>query len=275
MATFTWGSCRGERDRFGANANGKTATRYGRIDTADITAAQIASGLPRIGDALHVSTPGIVVRTIDIQPVAGGQTLGLGAFPGAANTGLSEVVIQYDSSGGGDIKNPKPTVPGEAWTSIENGSTSINIYYAPEADSTLAGTTNIESLPDGLLVGPINDGNGISLDVATLAVTVTKSFLATASIPFNTYNSLRNTLNIAPITLPPLYNGPNSWTLAKGQGLYTGFVPEVQGELLVVKHQFKIATDHWVRIETRAPDGTLADRKTLRPRNYADHSGLV
>lgn len=276
MATFSWGSYKGSRDRFGRTASGLSATRYGRIDTSDVRDAAAASGIPAIGDAFHTTAyPTLIVRKIDIEPIAGGQTLGLGIAPASANPGASEVTITYDTSGGGTIKNPKPTVPGEAWTEIEVGSSSQTVYYGQDLADTAHADTNLESIPAENLAGPLNDGDGVTLDVPVLSLSVVKSYAATASIPFATWVALAGKINSASVALPPMYKTSASWTLAKGQLLYMMPKIEAQGDLIVVRHQFAAAPDHNQRLQERGPDGTVAKRQTVRLRNYADLSGLV
>jgi len=276
MATFTWGSYSNRRDTFTRTASGIQATRYGRIDTSDVGDAAAASGLPALGSAFHTTAyPAVVLRKIDIQPMAGGQGLGQGIAPASANPGVSEVTLTYDSTGGGTIKNPKPTEPGEAWTEIENGSSSQTVYYGQDrADSSHADTA-LASIPPEALVGPLNDGDGVSIDVPLISLTVVKSYAASASIPFGTWAAKRNTLNDGSLAFPPLYKTGASWTLSKGQARYLTFKVEVQGELLVVRHEFAVAPDHWQRIQERGPDGTVAKRLTVRVQDYGDHSGLV
>jgi hypothetical protein len=276
MPTFTWGSYKGSRDRFGRTTAGMTATRYGKIDTSDVRDAAAASGIPAIGDAFHTTAyPTLTVRKIDIEPLVGGQTLGLGIAPASANPGVSEVTISYDTGGGGTIKNPKPTVPGEAWTEIDVGSSSQTVYYGHDIADTANANTNVESIPAEALAGPLNDGDGVTLDVPTLSLSVVKSYAATSSIPFSSWVALAGKINSASVTLPPLYKTGTGWTLAKGQLLYVLPKIEAQGDLIVVRHQFVAAPDHNQRLQERGPDGTVAKRQTVRLRNYADLSGLV
>jgi len=276
MATFTWGSYKGNRDRFGRTATGIKATRFGKIDTSEVNDAAIATGLPKIGDLFHVSAyPLLAIRSIDIEPIAGGQGLGLGIAPASANPGISEVTLNYDTAGGGTIKNPIPTEPGEAWTSIDVGSSSQTIYYGQDLLNTANANTPLASIALEDLVGPINDGDGVSIDVPTLSLSVIKAYAATSSIPFSSFVTKTGTLNSASVQLPPLYKTSAAWTLAKGQLLYMGPKIDAQGELIVVTHQFVAAPDHHQRIQERGPDGKVAKRLTVRVRDFADHSGLV
>jgi len=276
MATFTWGSFKGSRDRFGRTATGIQATRFGKIDTSVVNDAAIATGLPKLGDLFHVSAyPLLAVRKIDIEPIAGGQGLGQGIAPASANPGISEVTITYDTAGGGTIKNPIPTEPGEAWTSIDVGSSSQTIYYGQDLADTANANTLLKNIAPDDLVGPLNDGDGVSIDVPTLSVSVVKAYAATDTIPFASMVQLTGTLNNGPITLPPLYKTDAVWTLGRGQALFVGFKVDAQGELIVVTGQFVAAPDHHQRIQERAPDGKVAKRLTVRVRDYADHSGLV
>ena len=276
MATFTWVSKKGNRDRFGRTATGIKATRFGSIDTSVVNDAAIATGLPKIGDRFHTSAyPLLAVRSIDIEPLFGGQGLGQGIAPSSANPGVSEVTINYDTAGGGSIKNPIPTEPGEAWTSIDVGSSSQTIYYGQDLADTANANTLLKNISAADLVGPLNDGDGVSIDVPTLSVTVVKAYAATDTIPFSTMVQMAGTLNSGPIALPPLYKTDARWNLIKGQSLFVGPKVEAQGELIVVSLQFVVAPDHHQRIQERAPDGKVAKRLTVRVRDYADHAVLV
>lgn len=269
MATFTWGSVQSRLDRFVKQNTGTQATRYGRVNTVDLAEAARASGLPKVGDPFDAQNyPLVKVRSVSIEPLYGGQQLGQGVAPAAANDGTSEVTIEYDSGTGSDHK---PTTPGETFTEFEAGSTGQNVYFgAPEGNDA-----DIETIGLAQLVGPLNDGDGVSLDVPTVTMSVVKAYdKATAVINFAGFIGLLGKINKSPVTLPGVYGTGLNFGMGKGQLLYQGPQVQVLDDLIVVRHVFKAAPDHNYLEQVRGPDGKATAKKVVRMRNYAEFSGL-
>jgi hypothetical protein len=255
--------------------DGITVREWGEINTADMVDAAEASGLPELGDPYDaVKYPDVTLRKIRIKPDVGGQRLGTGAFPNAANPGWSLVELEWSDEapdGGGQI-----TKAGQKFSTIVFSRGQQTVYYG--IDTTLTGgntTINVASATPLQLAPPINDGDGIGIAVGKLEVIVTRGYAKGSEPNYASFSALLDKLNLNPMTLPAIFKSTQTWSAARGELRYVGPEVDPQGKLVVVRHRFEFARDHLVRFQTRKADGSLSRRYAARVDDYADLSGLV
>jgi len=264
---------------FVENEDGITFIEFGEIDTADEKEAALASGLPEVGDTLDdADYDNVTLRTIEITPLYGGQKLGEGAFPNNPNPGWSKVKLTWSSVVRGS-GSTKPTKPGQKFTTVAYTRSQQTAYFGVDMD-TPSGLgydleAPVESVPPLALCPPINDGDGVGVNVTKMEVTVTKAYSKLNTPNYAAWPSLCDKLNNGALTLPAIFGSKQTWSAPKGSLRYIGPEVEPQGDLIVVRHKFEFAPDHYLRFQTRKKDGTIGKRYRVRLENFADLSGLV
>lgn len=266
-----------ERPEWSEDQDGVTAVTWMRVDTGDPVEAAKASGIPARGTALDaVRAPNVTLRQITVIPVAVGRALGTGINPGTTSSGVSRIRLDWSSKiNFGNI--PKPTKPGEIYTLVQTSRTQQTIYYGQDRDTNFnnAAYEDLATVGATGLAGPINDGDGVGLNLTRMEVMVVRAYDAKTPPNYASFVSLFDSINRNAVTLPAIYGSTQSWSAGEGQLLYVGPEIDPQGDIVTVKHKFEFAPDHWIRYQTRKADGTLGRRYTVRINNYRDFSGLV
>lgn len=264
-----------ERPEWNEDQDGVDAVTYMRVDTGDPVAARNAAGIPVRGSLLG-GTSTVTLRRITVTPLSIGRELGRGINPASASTGCSRIRLDWSSKVNfGAI--PKPNEPGQIFTLVQTSRTQQTVYYGQDRETNFNGAEfqDLKDVGATGLAGPINDGDGVGINVSKMEVMVVRAYAATNPPDYAAFVPLFDKINRQSVTLPAIYGSTQQWTAAVGQLLYVSPEIEPQGDIVTVKHRFEFAPDHWVRYQTRKGDGTIGRRYTVRTHDYADLRGLV
>lgn len=227
--------------RVSDTADGLVISRSGVVEgTRDPILARTAAGLPSRGDAYGAAYPTLVVVSRDIEPFGGSSD-----SSGGDASGTCRVTVNYGQPGRSS-NPPPPAGPDSNFTELRVGSASVPVNWgwfptdAPDLDDTSPPT-----------VGPLNNGDGATLEVGVLGLEVTAYYDTPAQIPKEQMIRLltAGALNADAVKLPPIKDTNWAWSILPGQLKYKGFTGPVKREgragvtYLEVVHQLELRAD--------------------------------
>lgn len=233
----------------------RSGTRVYRVNTHEEFAALNATGLPRKGDAWDANLPLCTARNRTTQYLAGTDQAATGVG------GLTLVTVEYAEPGGFGAAAPVPTV-NEGYTELQTGVSTVQVMFpVVDVDPNFVGPP--------YLGPPLANGQGFSVEVATLVALVHCFRPLSEEIPLATLLALTNKVNTNEIFLPSLYGSPHGITLDAGQARYRGFTPRANGGTMELIHELVLASDHVARWQVEDEHGK-ATGDVLDAKVYAD-----
>lgn len=232
-------------------ARGIVVVRHGKIQAADPVAAVLHESVPKIGEKY---AEGSFLRVVSVRKVAD-----VGGRVGSGDGIHVKLEVRYETPvyGGGGVLSP--TAPGDSWTEWGFGTAALQVYDEVGLE-----------LPEGIVVPPLNNGDGVSRDVGTIEATV-KVWYNRAG--FGAENHARMVelsegwVNDGPLVLPNLIGSGVYLNMGPGQVRYVSAEYVREGEFFGIFHHLKLARDHKPRLVSKDENG-MVDAITT-PQIYA------
>lgn len=226
-----------------------SAWRHYRVNTRRLLVALAAPGLPLPGSAFDATVPKCVARTYR-------RVFKAGTDSGIGEDGVSVIRVDFSDQAG----TLKLLTHGTKFTAFEPSVQSIQALYgwndAPGAE-------------------PIGNRDGVSKDVGTVSAKVKAYTRDSTGITLPRLIELQalQAVNLAPVTLPPIYGETVPWTIAPGQARYHSFRLESEQGLAVVEHTLLLAVDHKARWRKEDDKGNaigpVQEREVYEPKSFA------
>lgn len=221
--------------RVSLTTNGRAVSRAGLVlGTRDANLAVTAPGVPTRGTPYGAKYPTLTAAEISAEPLGGTGD----SAPGGAN-GSCRITVTYGEPGRGS-NPPPPDGSNSNFAELQFGSASVPVtwgwnYLSPPG-------LDDDTTPD---FGPLNNGDGTSLEVSVMTVKVTAYYQSLNQIPWQVMVKLatRGALNDGPLTLPPMKDTTWRWAIAAGQLKYRGFENPV-------KRSGRDNIDYWEIVHT-------------------------
>jgi len=241
------------------SASGRRMVVSGHLDHDDPLLARLhCVNLPKLREAWNSLDPQLILRSIRIDPM-GGRT---DPIASPARKGWCKATLIYATEPFTGTAFLRPTQPGDTWTEIETGLTSITVF---------------NDITGAFPQSPLNGGDGVSRDVGTLTAIVKRWYGPDQQIPWTQFTSLMDPgfVNSRSIELPKVLNRSSGMKVAKGQGRYLGWTPEYDGDLVGVSHKILIAPDHLARSQIRNAEGKVVGVEERAIYGEADFAVLI
>mgnify|MGYP007005600443 FL=1 len=216
--------------RVSKTTNGVAVTRTGLVTgTRDPDIALTAAGLPPMGEPYGAKYPTLRVVDVAAEPLGGTSD-----SSGGESNGSCRVTVTYGEPGRGSTP-PPPDGSGSNFTEVKFGSASVPVQWGwnylspPDLDDDATPT-----------FGPLNNGDGSSLEVSVMSLEVTVYYQSLAAFDWRHAARLATlgALNDAAVTLPKIKDTGWVWRLDAGQLKYRGFSTPV-------KRAGRSGVDYW------------------------------
>jgi hypothetical protein len=242
----------------GQAPTGTRVYKVSNISTLELSLIKAVDGLPKIGSSWSsdFSTLYAISRRAEWLTVPrDGESLGVAKV--TVSYGIDQMVSLSEQA--------SPRRPGDLWSTYKTGSISQVLMYGKDI------FTNSRYVNS-----PINNGQGVQVDIGIAVVTVSKAYKEDVHIPVGNYLTKMRPpkINQFPLEIPSLWGKRNKLSFDKGELLYKGHTIEAQNGLVIVTHEMWGSDDWTLTWTVENDEGRPIASSFCNIYDYADFGDL-